>query len=63
METIEVLKYGLQVLGIGFLLYLAAYQTIRFLKSKGILKTRKLTVGPWKKKNQEDEKPKLDDGL
>ncbi len=41
--------YGLAVLGVGFILYMALYQTIRFLKKKGILKTRKANLKPWEK--------------
>ena len=56
MNFVEVVKYGLQILGIGFILWMSIYQTTRFLKSKGILKTQKMKLKQQKKEIQEDEK-------
>ena len=57
MNIWEVVKYGLAVLGIGTILWMTARTTIRFLKSKGILNTRKMSLNPWKKKEeQQDDK-------
>ena len=64
MTIWEIVKYGLMILGISFILWMAAYQTTRFLKNKGILKTRKINLKPWEKKEpKENEKDKLDNSL
>ena len=56
MNIWEVVKYGLAVLGIGAILWMSARTIIRFLKSKGILKTQKIDLRPWKKEEKEEEK-------
>ena len=49
MEFMEIVKYGLSLLGIGFILWMSVRTTIRFLKNKGILKQKTFSLKPWKK--------------
>ena len=53
MAIWETIGYGISLLGISFILYIAIRTTIRYLKDKGILSTRKLSLKEWKKKENE----------
>ena len=52
MTIWEIVGYGMSVLGIGFILWMAVRTTIRYLKNKGIMKTRKFNLKEWKPKNE-----------
>ncbi len=49
MTLWEIVGYGLSLLGIGVILWMSVRTTIRFLKRKGILNTRKIDLKSWKK--------------
>lgn len=49
MTVWETLGYGLSLLGIGFILWVAIRTTVRTLKQKGILKQKTFSLRPWNK--------------
>ncbi len=50
MTIFEIVMYGLALLGTGFILWMSIRTTIRYLKGKGILKTWKMNLKIWEKK-------------